>query len=345
MSSQVDDDYKNPDSTGVSIPVTIRNSFKRLLFVAHRCSPYPGGTENFVKEMAEEAYNRGHEVVIFAGEHRGNVGAIRVTDDPGILLQAWDLIIVHGGDDWIRYNVLNHSEALGGPVLYLIINPSDLPENVACLHRAQFVGCSTLADWRYVESYDARARAVRVRHGIDPRNAVGNPGFRKLHNITTRYMFLSTGGFWPNKAFDELIGVFNDTQRTDTTLVLTGYDDSNGLMKEDTEFVKSFLFKSREYMLSAMIDADLYIMNSYTEGFGLGLLEAMLNMTPWASREIAGGEVMKEYGFTYTNPKDLQEYLRTFHGGTASHLLQSQTYVISTHLVKHTVSDILRVLA
>lgn len=344
MTSAIDDDYKNPDATAVSVPVTMKTVFRRLCFVVHRYAPFPGGSENYVRDMAEEAYARGHQVAVFAGEHMGNLNGIRVSSDPAILLEPWDLIVVHGGDVGIQNLVLAHADRLGGPVLYLLILPSNSTECVSALHRVRFIGCSTLADWRHVEAYGAQARAVRVRHGINPAASVGHPGFIKEHNIRTRYMFLSSGGFWPNKAFDELIGIFNDTGRKDTTLVLTGYDNRNGLMREDTEFVKSFLLNKRDDMLSALMDADLYILNSYSEGFGLVLLESMLNMTPWAGREIAGAELMREFGFTYKTPKELQIYLQLFMGGTPGHLLEAQKYVISTHMVKHTVSDILRVL-
>jgi hypothetical protein len=98
-------------------------------------------------------------------------------------------------------------------------------------------------------------------------------------------------------------------------------------------------------MLSALMDADLYILNSTSEGFGLVLLESMINMTPWAARNIAGAELMREYGFTYNKPDELFAYLHSFMGvgGASEHLLQAQRYVIATHLIKHTVDDILRV--
>jgi glycosyltransferase involved in cell wall biosynthesis len=116
-------------------------------------------------------------------------------------------------------------------------------------------------------------------------------------------------------------------------------------MPPDTEFVRSFLFTERQEMLNALMDADLYILNSYSEGFGLVLLEAMLNMTPWVGREIAGAELMREYGATYKTPEELQTYLQEFHGANVTHLIEAQQYVVSTHLVRHTVSDILRVIA
>lgn len=329
-------------SDSIKMPVTVCNTPRRILFVVHRYG-YSGGSEQYTKDMAEETRSRGHHVAVFAGEHKGNLNGVRVSSDPKILFEIWDLIVVHGGDVGVQNSVLMQAEKLGGPVLYLMILPSNSPVCVGALHRAAYVGCSTLADWRHVASWNARSRAVKVRHGINIETSVGDPGFRKMFGIKTRYMFLSCGGYWPNKAFGELVEIFNKTGRIDATLVLTGYDNRHGLMPEESEFVKPFLLDKRSDMLSALIDADLYILNSYSEGFGLVLLESMLNMTPWVGREIAGAELMREYGHTYKTPEELLEYLKTFIGTTQTHLRQSQGYVISTHTIQHTVSDILRV--
>lgn len=325
-------------------PIRVDAQPRRILYVVHRYAPYPGGSENYVRDMAEETRRRGHVVAVFAGEHKGNLNGVIVTSEPSVLREKWDLIVVHGGDVYLQNFVLKHADSLGGPVLYMLIMPSNSKECVEALHKVAFVGCSTLADWRHVKHWSVEDRAVRVRHGVDASNSLGHPGFREKHNIKTPYMFLSSGGYWPNKAFGELVGIFKETKRTDTTLVLTGYDNRFGLMPPDEEFVRSFLFTDRRDMLDALFDADLYILNSYAEGFGLVLLESMVNMTPWAGRQIAGAELMREYGFTYTTPSELQLYLQLFRGVTGTHLMEAQNYVISTHLVKHTVADILAIL-
>jgi len=35
---------------------------KKILYVVHRYAPYPGGSENYVRDMAEETLRRGHDV-------------------------------------------------------------------------------------------------------------------------------------------------------------------------------------------------------------------------------------------------------------------------------------------
>jgi len=331
-------------SPSTKTPVMVMNKIRRILFVVHRYAPYPGGSENYVRDMAEEMKSRGHYVAVFAGEHRGNFNGVVVSSEPMILQDQWDLIIVHGGDVGIQNYVLKNSDRLGGPVLYMLILPSNSPQCVEALHKVAYIGCSTLADWRHVQAYKAQDRAVRVRHGINGKTSVGRTGFREKYGITTPYMFLSSGGYWLNKNFDGLIKIFKNLKRNDVTLVLTGYDNRFGIMPPNEEFIRTFLFPERQNMLDALLDADLYVMDSISEGFGLVLLESSLNMTPWAARCIAGAETMKEFGYTYNSPQELDEYLTSFVGVDKTQILEAQKYVISTHLIQHTVNDILTIL-
>lgn len=321
---------------------------KRILYCVHRYAPFPGGSENNVKNMAEETRRRGHFVAVFTNVgHRGDLNGVQVSSDPNILTEPWDLIVVHGGDVGLQNFVLENANnpRLGGPVLYLLILPSHSPVCVQALHTAAHIGCATLADWKHVEQYGVEAKSVKYRYGLKQEDSVGVSGFREAHGITTKYMFLATGGFWPNKAFGELVEVFNALKRTDATLVLTGYDNSHQLMPPDTQFVKSFLLDKREDMLSALKDSDLYILHSTSEGFGLVLLESMLNLTPWVARSIAGAETMQEYGTTYTDRQGLETYLQNFKGMPPADLITAQYYVLSSHMIQHSVDDILRVIS
>ena len=59
---------------------------KRLLFVVHRYYPYPGGSEYYVRDLAECAQRQGHDVTVLAGQHMGDVNGVKLTNDPNILL-------------------------------------------------------------------------------------------------------------------------------------------------------------------------------------------------------------------------------------------------------------------
>jgi glycosyltransferase involved in cell wall biosynthesis len=102
------------------------------------------------------------------------------------------------------------------------------------------------------------------------------------------------------------------------------------------------MLDDRSDVLSAIRGADLYIMHSFSEGFGLVLLESMLNKTPWASRRIAGANLMKEFGFTYENDAQLREYLIDFESDKQEQVERAYEYVTLNHMIKNTVDDIMR---
>lgn len=309
----------------------------RLLYVVHRYAPYPGGSEIYVQAMAEESLRRGHDVAVFTGEHKGDLNGVRVTGDASILLETWDLIIVQGGDVNVQNFVLTNAARLRSPVLYLLVLPSNSDVCVRALHDCPLLGVSTPADRTHCETHGVAHKAVQVRHGITWQTCVGEPGFKTKHGITGR-MFLSCGGYWPNKAMRELAELFKAAD-IDGTLVTTGYDDRYGLMPEKTARVMPLMIDDRSEVLSAMHDADCLIMHSYTEGFGLVLLEAMINQTPWVAREIAGAELMKIHGLTYQSDAELVTHLRNF-SRSRFDIKKAYDHVIGNHLISHTVDDI-----
>lgn len=313
----------------------------KLLYVVHRYAPYPGGSENYVRDMAEETLSRGHEVWVLSGEHQGDLNGVKVTSDASILNDAWDLIVVHGGDVTVQNYVLSHAVRITSPILYQLILPSESPTCLKALQDCKYLGCSTTADWKHIRKHNILRKGVAVRHGIDEKISVGMQGFREKYGIKTKNMFLSCGGYWPNKAMHELVEVFNNAQVPDTTLVLTGYDNRHGLMPNESEFVKPFLIDSRADVMSAIREADLYILHSHSEGFGLVLLESMLNKTQWVARNIAGAETMKDFGMVYDTDEQLVNILKTFKSDKEL-IDKSYEYVTLNRLIGNTVDDILR---
>jgi glycosyltransferase involved in cell wall biosynthesis len=317
---------------------------KRILYVVHRYAPYPGGSENYVRDMAEETAGRGHEVAVFTAEHKGDWNGIRVSGDPQILLENWDLIVVHGSGVSAQDFVHQNSSVIPSDILYMLILPSHTPLSLQALKNSKYVGCSSLADWEHVEKYGVSNKSVEIRHSINPKISIGKPGFKEKYGIKTDKMFMSAGGFWQHKGFEELIDSFNKTNLTDTTLVLTGYDNRSNLMPAATEFVKPFLIDDRDDVMSAISEADLYVLNSYEEGFGLVLLESMLNNTPWAARNIAGAATMREYGFTYDTQDQLIEYMRNFNRLGLISSDETYDYVVNNRMISNTVDDIMSLL-
>lgn len=310
----------------------------KLLFVVHRYYPFPGGSEYYVQAMAEEALARGHEVAVLAGEHQGPQNGVIVTNNANVLLQPWDLIIVHGCDVNVQNFVLGNAKNISNPILYMIILPSYSPASIQAIQDCKYIGWSTLEDLDCINKYNAQSKAYNVRHGIKHLDSVGRPGFKEKYNIKGK-MFLSCGGYWPNKAMKELAEVFKKANIPDAVLVTTGYDNRNNLMPDPAPNVIPLLIDDKADVHSAILEADCYLMHSWQEGFGLVLLESMLNSTPWIARHGSGAALLKDWGRTYTTDTELIELLRNFDSKSFD-LVGAKNHVLNNHLIKNTVDDI-----
>ena len=311
----------------------------RLLFVVHRYIPYPGGSEYYTAAMAEEALSRGHEVAVLAGEHQGDQNGVMVSNQADTLMQPWDLIIVHGGDVSVQNFVLQNAKQIPSPILYMLILPSNSPVCTQALQDCALIGWSTMDDITHIKRHGVEDKSVRIRHGIKHQDSLGVEGFKKKHGITGR-MFLSCGGYWPNKKMKELADLFVEADVEDAVLVTTGYDNRMQLMPQAVPGkVMPLLIDDKAEVLSAIKEADCYVMHSNQEGFGLVILESMLNRTPWISRHIAGPALLKQFGKTYNRDQELMALLRNF-DPDGFDLDKAEEHVLNNHLIKNTVDDI-----
>ncbi len=297
-----------------------------------------------MRDMAQAAVAAGHTVCVLAGQHHGDQNGVHVTSDGGVLSTPHDVVIVHGADVAVQDFVLKNAANIPSPLLYLIILPSETPVALAALRSARWIGCSTPADWAHVEKHGVAHKAVEVRHGICGSESIGVEGFRARYGITTSRMFLSCGGYWPHKKMCDLAELFTRLALPDTTLVITGYDDRSGAMPPESQWVKPMLLEDRQEVMNAMREADLLILHSEREGFGLVLLEAMLNETPWAARRMAGARLLQEYGFTYSRDEELAQFMRDFKRNPVQ-VKKAVERVTHHHLMNHTLSDILKVIS
>lgn len=310
----------------------------RLLFVVHRTWPFPGGSEIYVHDMAKEAKRRGHDVAIFAGEHQGNQDGIDITNDGNWLLRKWDLIIVHGADVNIQNFVLKNARNIPSPILYMIILPSGSPTSIQALHECSYVSWCTPEDKAYIVNHKVESKAFNVRAGIDPTRSIGKSGFKEKYNITKK-MFLSCGGYWPNKAMIELTEVFKNANLKDAVLVTTGYDNRSNIMPNASENIIPLMLNDSSEVINAILEADCYLMHSYIEGFGLVLLESMLNKTPWIARYGSGAALLSNWGQTYTTDQELINLLRNFKSEDFK-VEDARDYVLKTHSINNTIDDI-----
>ena len=323
----------------------------KLLFVVHRYPPYSGGSEYYVQAMAEESLKRGHSVYVFTDMHKGDLNGVHVTDDYNILNNNFDLIIVHGGNcknqDIVHYN----SERIKSPILYMLILPSTSQICMRGLYNSKYIGCSTQVDWQHVKNFNVEHKSHRVRHGIVIPTSIdierGEQLFRNKFNITTKYIILSCGGFWRHKAMLELAEIFNksinDNNITNITLVCTGYNNDESQKPTENSYIRSLYLEDRSDVSNAMDAADLYIMNSFEEGFGLVLLEAMSKKVPWVARNIAGAKELKDYGYTYDDQNKVYHIVSNFEDSIKyinETYPNGYEYVCNSHSITNTVDDI-----
>ena len=317
----------------------------KILFVVHRYAPYPGGSEYNVQRTAEECVRRGIQVTVVAGEHKGDLNGVTVTS--GVNPDDFDLIVIHGGDVSVQNLFLQNIKNFKTPVLYWLIKPSESPICLQALKDAKYIGCSTEEDWEHVKKFGVEHKSYKIAYGIKEEDAGIVGVFKKKYGIPDDVrMFLSCGGYWPNKRMKELAAAFKEANLENAVLVTTGYDNRHDLMPEASHNVIPLMIEDPAEIKDAMADAYCYIMNSDAEGFGLVLLESMLNCTPWISRNIAGAKLMSDYGCTYDTEEDLTRILKIWE--TDPHrnnrINYAYDFVVAEHLIKNTVDDILEIL-
>jgi len=304
----------------------------RLLFVVHRYAPFPGGSEYYTQCMAEEMLKRKHDVTVLAHEHQGDYNGVKVSNDYNTVLnQKWDLIIVHGGDV-ISQNIIHvNADKLQSPVLYLIVKPSDSEVCLNGLKHHRFLGYSTSMDVEHLKKHGVIDKGRRIRHGIVPDQCIRQKN-------TDKTIFVSAGGFWSHKAMTPLAEAFTKAKIPDAELHLYGYGEEH-LIPAETDNVKCFFGKDKTEVLLSISGADAYILNSYEEGFGLVLLEAMMNKTPWYARNVAGAKDMCYYGTVYETEEELMELLRN-HTRNEKKIEDAYNYVMCNHTIQDTCNDI-----
>jgi glycosyltransferase involved in cell wall biosynthesis len=303
----------------------------KILYVVHRYAPFPGGSEYYVRDMAEESLKRGHEVAVLTQTHQGDLNGVRVSDDyQNILNEKWDLIVVHGSDVISQDIVHINSHQLQSPVCHMIIKPSDREIALHGMKHNRFLAYSTSMDIEHIKKHGYLHKARRVRHGVVPETTIVPVVGQK------KDIYVSAGGFYPHKAMIPLAEAF-ERSSLKGELHLYGYIE--GELPKETDRVKVFFGKSKAEVMSAINDAKAYIMNSYEEGFGLVLLESMLNHTPWFARNIAGAKDMATYGYTYETEEQLMYFLETMPQLDAK-VKDAYNYAMANHTIVQTVNDI-----
>jgi glycosyltransferase involved in cell wall biosynthesis len=218
--------------------------------------------------------------------------------------------------------------------MFMIVRPEESRQIFPAMENADYIACSTPTDWRFVKKYRQDHKSVQVNHSIS-KNDVAELTNKSIGSLFDPYC-ISVGGFWSHKGHKEL----SEGWTVDKRLFMTGYNNDRNWVPDVREKSNQYLLflENKEDVLRHIRDAELLILNSQYEGFGLVLLEAMLNDTPWASTPVAGAEVLKDHGFVYNSLPELMEYVEK-----GEYIKGDKQFVIDNHLTDTTVKQILDV--
>jgi len=307
----------------------------KICYVAHRYYPFPGGTEYYVQNLAEETLSQGHDVTVLASQHKGDQNGVKVTNDVQILVrEKFDLIVVHGSGVGMQDTVLFNARQIPSKIMFMIVRPEESKQIFPAMENSDYIACSTPTDWRFVKKYRQEHKSVQVNHSIS-KDDVAELTNKSIGSVFDPYC-ISVGGFWSHKGHKEL----SQGWSVDNRLFMTGYNNDRNWVPDVTDKSNQYLLflENKEDVLRHIRDAELLILNSQYEGFGLVLLEAILNDTPWASTPVAGAEVLKDHGFVYNSLPELMEYIKK-----GEYIKGDKQYVIDNHLTDTTVRQILDV--
>ncbi|MFA5860502.1 MAG: glycosyltransferase family 4 protein [Candidatus Thermoplasmatota archaeon] len=115
-------------------------------------------------------------------------------------------------------------------------------------------------------------------------------GFRSKFGVARKHMLLYAGGFYDNKRVDFLVRAMASV-KSDAELVVVGKDQSGGKFRAECERLASELgapvkfvgVVDRTDLVKAFFEADLFLLASKFEGYGIVLLETMAAGVPFVS--------------------------------------------------------------
>jgi hypothetical protein len=298
----------------------------KILFVSHRFG-YAGGTEQTIYRYANAAVELGHEAGVFAPDiiirgdkaHLGKFEGVTVSNNPKILYDPWDMIVVHGDGDG-QNQVLGAQNQVGGPVYYLVVRPDEnLPIMKVGMQKATWIGCGTSADVAFVTKHGFQNK---IRHvggfPIDCPEIADPQSLRAKFDITEEKVYMACGGYWPHKRFEGIVDSFIKTKPPNTELILTGYDTRHGVpdftqMGKDAGVkIQMYLLDNPSVVYQLMSLSDLFIWNSKpeSEGYGLVLFECMFYNCPWVGIKTAAAIDMNgKGGVAYETAEELQQLM------------------------------------
>jgi len=294
-----------------------------------------GGAERQVVDLADRLAERGHDVAIayLVGDVEVRPGAavrlfpLGFSKSPlglmhgclhlGRLIREWQPDVVHS--HMVHANLLTRMVRVISPIQRLVCTAHNTNEggrwvNLAYRLTDSLADVSTNVSQEAVEAFERngavpRGRMLAVHNGIDVRLFCDTPELRidarnRLFPDRTRRLLLSVGRLAEQKNHAGLLRVFAGfSQRfSDVDLWIAGDGPLRAALQKQCADLglenRVTLLGPRSDVPDLMRAADVFVLASHFEGFGLVVAEAMASGTPVVATDAGGvAEVMEGNGF------------------------------------------------
>jgi glycosyltransferase involved in cell wall biosynthesis len=176
-------------------------------------------------------------------------------------------------------------------------------------------------DKKFGDDHGLAHLARIIPNGADEMEFLREPmGFRQRYGVTTRFLLLCVANHYNAKGHDLVVAAFRELRRDDCTLVIIGQPAVSGLGKWRhgcyRRCVGAALFHPRikvlenvprEWVVSAFLEADLFLFGSQIECFPLVILEAMASATPFISTPVGNVPDFAEFGVIAQNAAQMTD--------------------------------------
>ncbi len=160
------------------------------------------------------------------------------------------------------------------------------------LNGAAAIHYTSETEAKLVAALHLKPRPIVEPNGVDLAEFEDLPPrgtFRARHpQLGQRLVAIILGRIHPKKGFDLLIPAFAKFRQTDAMLVIAGPDEDNHRARVETmvaqhglqdRVIFTGMLRGRE-RIEALVDADLFVLPSYQENFGIAVVESLAAGTP-----------------------------------------------------------------
>ena len=157
-------------------------------------------------------------------------------------------------------------------------------------------------------------RCFTIPNGIDPEelDAASSRGFRQTLGVGSRRLVLAVSNHTGGKGHDLVIRAFQEFAPADAVLAIVGNESPDGCIDQcrSVQDKRVLILEdlSRELVVQAFKESDVFVLGSQIEAAPLVLLEAAAAGLPWLSTPV--GNVKELGGGIVAEPKQFAEKLK-----------------------------------